>query len=189
MSSKSIVKVFNIVVEPTEEFIEYVYSQLEDEDIEIAASMSDIQRQNLIQQLLPAKEFSDFIEAVEKFLVEAVEKFLVADDCVIDRSVDSNRQNSLSHYISFHRKSDESPVDIKLVFHLRLSDHSLHDYRKYLQQKSFYKRKVTKDIEKQLSKPVSTSKYKSMLVGNKKVKDFSSLLSATIEDIHSWIER
>ena len=181
MSSKSIVKVFNIVVEPTEEFIEYVYSQLEDEDIEIAASMSDIQRQNLIQQLLPAKEFSDFIEAVEKFLV--------ADDCVIDRSVDSNRQNSLSHYISFHRKSDESPVDIKLVFHLRLSDHSLHDYRKYLQQKSFYKRKVTKDIEKQLSKPVSTSKYKSMLVGNKKVKDFSSLLSATIEDIHSWIER
>lgn len=181
MSSKSIVKVFNIVVEPTEEFIEYVYSKLEDEDIEIAASMSDIQRQNLIQQLLPTKEFSDFIKAVEKFLV--------ADDCVIDRSIDSNRQNSLSHYISFHRKSDESPVDIKLVFHLRLSDHSLYDYRKYLQQKSFYKRKVTKDIEKQLSKPISTSKYKSMLVGNKKVKDFSSLLSATIEDIHSWIER
>lgn len=30
---------------------------------------------------------------------------------------------------------------------------------------------------------------KSMIVGNKKVKDFSSLLSTTIEDIHSWTER
>ena len=30
-----------------------------------------------------------------------------------------------------------------------------------------------KAIEKQLSKPISNSKYKSMIVGNKKVKDFS----------------
>ena len=181
MSSKSIVKVFNIVVELTEEFIKYVYSQLEDEDMEIAASMSDIQRQNLIQQLLPTKEFSDFIKAVEKFLV--------ADDCVIDRSVDSNRQNSLSHYISFHRKSDESDSKIKIVFHLRLSDHSFYDHAKESNQAKYYNSVVRRNIERTIHKKFKGSKYKNIQVGNRKVKDFSSLLESTLIKIDNWIER
>ena len=181
MKNNSIVKVFNIIVEPTEEYLEYVYDQLSDEDIEVAASLSAIDRQNLIQQLLPTKEFPEFIDGVEKFLI--------ADDCVIDRSVDSNNKDSLSHYISFHKKSDESSKDIKLIFHVRISNHSFYDYKKEVRQKKYYRTTVTRKVENQISKKVVQSKYRNIVVGDKKVKDFSSLLAVATEEIHNWMER
>lgn len=185
MSNKYTTKIFNIVVEPTEEFVEYMYNRLENSRVteeKIAASIiNSIDVQSFIQQLLPTVEFSEFIDAVEGFLV--------ADDCVIDRSVDSNRENSLSHYISFHRKSDESENKIKIIFHLRLSDHSFYDYAKEANQARYYNSVVKREVEKSKYIKFKMSKYKSIQVGNKKVKDFSALLESTLIKIDHWIER
>lgn len=177
MKTNSVVKVFNIIVELNDEYVKYLGDELDNEDIAIAASVSAVD----VQSLLPIKEFSEFIDDVEKFLA--------ANNCKIDRSVDSNRKNSLSHYISFHKKSDESSTEIKIIFHLRLSNHSFYDYNKELRQKRYYRKNVTKDLEEQLSKKVLQPKYKNMIVGDKKVKDFSSLLAVTTENIQKWIKR
>ena len=166
----TIVKTFHIdiIVDPRSELIQ--------------SRMTESERKEFISTVGSINTFGDFLAGVELFLQE--------DGFIIDRREPSTNKDSLSLYISCHRKDSEDQYVIKMVYHFRLSDHELRDLEGRPEgsgegdQKQYFVKTITPELSEKLHKIIKKSKYNNLALDKDQLKDLKEALDDVTTSIH-----
>lgn len=161
-----IVKTYDIVVD------------LEPVRTSITADWSSDQLEDLLINLQPIEDFRDFTDG----LVILLENM----DFVVDKYEFSNRPDSLSTYITCHRKLDGTADTIKCVFRVRVSDHILEKSKRQQQKEYWNNHKET--LSEDLKKKIGKWKPKTIIVNhNENFVSYDEVLREVESDIQQWL--
>ena len=161
-----------------------IYVELEPVVDSVKSSMSEHEKQQLLDNLRPINTIEDLAVAFCAFLEV---------DNVIDDFHKSDNIGSQSWYITFHRKSSEDSFRIYCVFHYRISDHSLggedRNNQKEREQahRKYYLDTVVPNIERDTGKKIQHTKFSFVeaILDNQTYFSYEELLETLIHRVNT----
>lgn len=161
----TVIKIYDIVVD------------LQPVTTNVVANYSQDQLEDLLINLQPIEDFRDFTDSLLILLEEM--------DFVVDKYEFSNRPDSLSTYITCHRKSDETDTTVKCVFKVRVSDHILEKCKRKI-QKDYWKNYMH-ELSDELKKSIGMWRVKSIIVNkNEEFTNYDDVLRELEKKIKTW---